>query len=167
MILAIDTAQMTYSIALSNGFYQCWDDINISIHHQLSAIDCSEISKLIINIGPGRFSGIRSGLAFAKAFAKAKNIPLYTASQFEVIHHQTPSDTHTIAIDARRNQAYVQDFQNNQAGEIRLVNIEDIPISTLTQTHQFNARDLLALTAEKQPSDINTINAIYLRGVTD
>ena len=60
MLLAIDTSQMTYSIAFSNREEIIWDDIHLTIYDQLKDIDLLDLEGIIINIGPGRFSGLGS-----------------------------------------------------------------------------------------------------------
>ena len=45
----------------------------------------NELSGVSVAIGPGSFTGLRVGLAVAKAFAVALDIPLVGISTFEVI----------------------------------------------------------------------------------
>lgn len=60
-------------------------------------IEISEIDKIIVGIGPGSFSGVRIGLAFAKGLAIAINCPLIGVSSLEIIANQAASQK-TIAI---------------------------------------------------------------------
>jgi len=115
MILAIDTSQMTYSIVTDNGLDVSWSDIKITLYDQLKPIDIASVEALIINIGPGRFSGLRSGIAFAQGIARAKSIKIHAVNQFELLASQRSELEFTIALDARKNEAYIQSFKNGKA----------------------------------------------------
>lgn len=173
MILAIDTSQMTYSIALSNGWFQTWDDVNQSIYHIIDDSHIQAIEAIVINTGPGRFSGIRSGIAFAKGLAIARDIPIYGVSHFEIIAHKAAIPDALIAIDARKHQAYVQNLhQGVLIDEIKLVDVEalgneKIIGNFLGEIITTDARDLLPMTQLKSPTSLSELNAIYLRKPTD
>ncbi len=97
MLLAIDTATRTISIALYDGV-QIWAEQTWQSHRQhtvelmpnitrqmaLCHISSSDLSGIAVSIGPGSFSGMRVGLATAKAFCYAKDIPLVGISSLEV-----------------------------------------------------------------------------------
>lgn len=173
MILAIDTSQMTYSLALSNGWFQSWDDINQSIYHMIDDHHIPNLEAVIINLGPGRFSGIRSGIAFAKGLALAKDIPVYGVSHFEVITQKVDLTEATIALDARKSQAYTQTVhQGRLIDEIKLLDIESLNDKNLVGNFlgdiiTTDARDLLPMVQHKSPTDLSKLNAIYLRNPTD
>ncbi len=173
MILAIDTAQMTYSIATSSGFNVMWQDINISLLDQIAKVDTTLLEGIVINTGPGRFSGIRSGIAFTLGLSRATGVSIYAVSHMEIaaslVNRQGP---YSIALDARKNQAYIQEFlQGNAVGDITL---QPLPLeqnklyfgntegSTPIQT---DAKTLLEYYNSKKlsPIDRSNLNAIYIR----
>lgn len=173
MILAIDTAQMTYSAALSNEWYTEWDDIQLSLYHILKDVNLNQLTGIIINVGPGRFSGVRSGLAFAKGLAHAKNIPLYAATHFEAIAYKSNKDGLHIALDARKQEAYTQSFSEQKATSdiqiqpISSLNSQDVCGNIIGELVSINAKDLLPLVDIITPKPPQDIQAIYIRPATD
>ena len=127
MLLAIDTSQMTYSIAFSNRDEITWDDIHLTIYDQLQNIDLNDLEGIIVNIGPGRFSGLRSGLAFAQGLALAKNLPIYPITQFELIASMIEDTDFNIILDARKSEVYMQHYHMGKA-------VSDITITNNTHT---------------------------------
>jgi len=115
MLLAIDTSQMNYSIAFSNGNETKWDDIHTTLYDQLKATSLDEIEGIIVNIGPGRFSGLRSGLSFAQGLSLAKNLPIYPITQFELMASKIKDTEFSIILDARKNEVYLQQYRSHIA----------------------------------------------------
>ena len=88
MLLAIDTSTQTIGIALYNdplviGEMQ-WTSSNHHTVELTSAVDllmkrCSikpeDLSLLVVALGPGTFTGLRIGLAFAKGLALSLHLP--------------------------------------------------------------------------------------------
>lgn len=181
MILAIDTAQMTYSVATSTGIFSSWQDITLSLLDQTHDIPPANLTGIIINVGPGRFSGIRSGIAFALGLARSLSIPLYAVSHTQLLAHKVHSPLpFTIVIDARRNQAYLQGFNaNSPTSDIQLV---DTSVALLQQDgypvygniegcNQINT-DAEAMIqyfnqAAPAPTPLDTVEAIYIRNSVD
>ena len=81
-----------------------------------SGIAIAEADAIAVTVGPGTFTGVRVGLAAAKAFALATNKPVLGVSSLSALAAQvTPDrsreeDTVAVAIDARRSQIYFQLF---------------------------------------------------------
>lgn len=124
-ILAIDTAAWKCSVAL-------WEDGHeLAFQEQDSERDQAAllpqfvkdvmgqhtIDHLIVNVGPGSFTGIRVGLAFAKGFAMGLNLPLTGIDSFTAtyISLESPSDV-LILIEARRQDVFGQRFLNGVPG---------------------------------------------------
>ena len=73
------------------------------------------IQKLIACTGPGSFTGVRVGLAFAKGLALPHNIPVIGISALQVwALDADPEATKTVlaAADVRRGQIFTQMFEN-------------------------------------------------------
>ena len=81
-----------------------------------SGMTVSEADAFAVTVGPGTFTGVRVGLAAAKAFALALKKPLLGVSSLKALAAQIPDDlnqqedTIAVAIDARRGQIYFQLF---------------------------------------------------------
>lgn len=171
MLLAIDTSQMTYSLALSNGEYCEWNDIETTLSQKLTKYDLSKLTGIIINIGPGRFSGLRSGIAFAQGLSLARNIPIYPVSQFQLVASKVPNTDFSIILDARKNEFYYQSYKNNEAkAEITITNeVKEtsklygniLPASIIP----ISAKDLIQLAASSNLSAIKPedLAPLYVR----
>ena len=73
----------------------------------------ADLDGLAVTVGPGSFSGIRTGLAAARALALVYRLPVFGVSTFEALAAPLangPGNERPIAavIDARRGQVYLQ-----------------------------------------------------------
>jgi len=121
MILAIDTATSTGSVALVasdriiiNRYFE------LGIHHtqhifseietvcNLASISVKDLTGVAISIGPGSFTGLRIGLAAVKGLCMVDNVPLLAISSLEIIAAQLPFVEIPVCsiIDARKQQVY-------------------------------------------------------------
>lgn len=81
-----------------------------------------DIDLLAIDVGPGRFTGLRVGLATVRALAFSLDRPVIGLSSLTVLAAGTASevsngagDTVTAVIDARRNEVFQQTFTGGSA----------------------------------------------------
>ena len=51
-----------------------------------------DVAALVINRGPGSFTGLRSGMAFMQGLALAGSIPLYGVTGFQALSGQKPQE---------------------------------------------------------------------------
>ena len=65
----------------------------------------SNISAVGVVVGPGSFTGIRLGIAYAKGLAMGLNIPVVSINAFELYLAQTPDAF--VAIDSGRGDFFV------------------------------------------------------------
>ena len=134
MILAIETAQMNFSIACLSADIcreDTWSDVSITLDDKvrelLFDIDLSALSVIIVNIGPGGFSGIRSGVSFAIGLAEALGIGMYPVTSFDVIAEEVSrSDPFYTAVDARKQQCYLQHRMTGEHNEPVLSPLEEL-----------------------------------------
>jgi tRNA threonylcarbamoyladenosine biosynthesis protein TsaB len=120
-ILALDTAGWKCSVAL-------WEDgQELAFQEKSSERDQAAIlpqlvsevkgqhtiDQLLVNIGPGSFTGIRVGLAFAKGLAKGWGLPLKGVDGFIATYVSlgSPKDL-LVLVEARRQDVYGRRFQN-------------------------------------------------------
>jgi len=60
--------------------------------------------RVVVGMGPGPFTGLRVGIAFARSFAAARNIEVVGICSLDAI--VVDRDEYTVAIDARRKEIY-------------------------------------------------------------
>ena len=73
-----------------------------------------QLTRIGVTVGPGSFTGLRVGLAFAKGLASALSIPCVGVSALEALAFGRPGFVVAV-IDARREQVYVQIFRDGAA----------------------------------------------------
>jgi tRNA threonylcarbamoyladenosine biosynthesis protein TsaB len=75
----------------------------------------TDIQGLIINRGPGSYTGLRVGIMSAKAFAYATGCALISIDCFDAIARQAPAEALGIAViaDAQQDRVYQQDFSRS------------------------------------------------------
>lgn len=78
-------------------------------------IELKDIDLIVCDKGPGSFTGIRIGVATAKAFSDSLNIPTIGISSLEALAHNV-SEQGTICslIDARNDSAYWAVFEKSE-----------------------------------------------------
>ena len=70
------------------------------------------IDEVVLGMGPGPFTGLRIGIAFAHSFALARNIPVRGICSLDAIAAQVTSKDFVITIDARRKEVYWARYVN-------------------------------------------------------
>lgn len=78
---------------------------------KIAAVD--KIDAVAVSIGPGSFTGLRIGLAAAKALAYAWQIKIIGVPTLQALALHFPTESATILpmLDAQKNRAYVQTFK--------------------------------------------------------
>ena len=71
-----------------------------------------KIDQVVVGMGPGPFTGLRVGIAFAQTFANAREIPWYGVCSLDGIIVDT--DDYLVSTDARRNEIYYAQYQNGK-----------------------------------------------------
>jgi len=132
VILGIDTATHGCSVALVDDHGRCLGARAAEMARGQSealapmmqavldeaGIDFSTVAAVAVTRGPGAFTGLRIGLAAARASALAAAIPCLGITTFDVLMRQAkpfvPNGAATlIAIETKREDVYVQVFDQN------------------------------------------------------
>jgi tRNA threonylcarbamoyl adenosine modification protein YeaZ len=79
--------------------------------------------QVIVGMGPGPFTGLRVGIAFAQSFALARQIPVIGICSLDAIAIE--KESYTVAIDARRKEIYWARYQGDKRVEGPSVNKPD------------------------------------------
>ncbi len=79
-----------------------------------------DVQLVAVTAGPGSFTGLRIGIATAKAFAYAVGAEVLGVDTHEALALACPDDVSHLAtvIDAQRNQVVARDFQRDGAGQL-------------------------------------------------
>ena len=70
------------------------------------AIEARVIDQVVVGMGPGAFTGLRIGIAFAQSFALARAIPVRGVCSLDAIAAQIDSKDFIVTVDARRKEVY-------------------------------------------------------------
>lgn len=74
----------------------------------------SDLDRIGVTVGPGSFTGLRVGVAFAKGLASALGVPAVGVGTLEAMAAPVAGLAFTV-IDARREQVYCQAFEDGEA----------------------------------------------------
>ncbi len=79
--------------------------------------------QVVVGMGPGPFTGLRVGIAFARTFALSREIPVIGVCSLDAI--EIEGDNYTVAIDARRKEIYWARYESGKRVEGPSVNKPD------------------------------------------
>lgn len=82
------------------------------------------LDRIGVTVGPGSFTGLRVGVAFAKGLGAALGVPAVGVGTLEALAAEAGGLTFA-AIDARRDQIYLQGFEDGRA----LMAADVLPVS--------------------------------------
>ena len=125
-ILAVDTCLAACSVAITEGnrvLAACSEPMLRGHQERLAsmvgelaaqAAPLNKLDRIGVTVGPGSFTGLRVGLAFAKGLGAALGRPVVGVGSLEALAADRPGLTVAV-IDARRDQVYVQVFEQGRA----------------------------------------------------
>ena len=131
MLLAIDTATDRVSLALDDGAeilaehnWLCANNHTVElaprVEHMLrtAGVRADALDALAVALGPGSFTGLRIGLAFAKGLALAHSLPLLGIPTLSIVAYAQPKrDGILIAVvSAGRGRIAVGGYRWSEAG---------------------------------------------------
>lgn len=145
-ILAIDTATQVSSVAVASA-----DKLSAELTMQaklthsetlmphikevlrMAGVQKEKLDGIAVSIGPGSFTGLRIGLAAAKAMAYALQLPIVGVSTLKALayHYPVPGVRIVSLLDAQKGNAYRESYEW-QAGEIKIMQeVEVLPIAEI------------------------------------
>ncbi|MPM73691.1 tRNA threonylcarbamoyladenosine biosynthesis protein TsaB [bioreactor metagenome] len=144
MILSLDTATLVSSVALVNDEKLIAElTIQTKKTHsemlmphiekilKLAGVKKTDLKMIAVSIGPGSFTGLRIGLATAKALAYALSIPLIGVSTLEALAFNCPVPGALLSpmLDAQKGNVYqaIYNWEKQELTEImppRVVSFE-------------------------------------------
>jgi tRNA threonylcarbamoyladenosine biosynthesis protein TsaB len=127
IVLALDTCLAACSVAVRRGDESvAWRSEPMTRGHQErlapmvrevmaeAGLNFAEVDRIGVTVGPGSFTGLRVGLAFAKGLALALDRPCVGVGVLEALAAGCPETASVTAavIDAGRGRVYLQIFDN-------------------------------------------------------
>ena len=88
-----------------------------------------DLTRIAVTTGPGSFTGLRVGIAAARAIGMASNIPVIGVPTLLAMSLGGPmGNAFSVTLDARRGETYFQDFVSpgEPLGDIKLVTNEEV-----------------------------------------
>ena len=164
-VLAIDTSTSRSCVAIidgSNLLYSGYRDGATAHGPSLpalvqEALAVSDVDEVVVGMGPGPFTGLRVGIAFAQSFALAREIPVRGVCSLDAIAAQVTEKDFIITVDARRKEVYWARYINGvRIGEPAVNFPADV---TGAKIHADLFPDMLALVNLQG----NIIEPMYLR----
>lgn len=166
MILAIDTCLFACSAAvvqdgavlagrvepMSRGHQERLAPLVAEVMAEAGGVGFDQLDRIAVTVGPGSFTGLRVGLAFAKGLSAALGIPAVGVGSLEALAQPHKGRVFAV-LDAKRGQVYLQAFADGAA-----VSAPDaLPIEIAAARVAELAPDILvgtgaALLAEMRPS---------------
>ena len=127
LILALDTCLSSCSVAVLDGarVIASAREVMARGHQERLApmaqavmaeagLSFDRLDRIAVTVGPGSFTGLRVGIAFAKGLALALNLPTVGIGTLEALAAEGEGLVFA-AIDARRGQLYLQAFDDGRA----------------------------------------------------
>lgn len=164
-VLAIDTSTSRSCVAIIDGaniLYSGFRDGATAHGPSLpslvqEALAVSDVDEVVVGMGPGPFTGLRVGIAFAQSFALAREIPVRGVCSLDAIAAQVTDKDFIITVDARRKEVYWARYTHGvRVGEPAVNFPADVTGATI---HADLFPDMVALV--NLPG--NVIEPIYLR----
>ncbi|MBP3232368.1 MAG: tRNA (adenosine(37)-N6)-threonylcarbamoyltransferase complex dimerization subunit type 1 TsaB [Anaerovibrio sp.] len=143
-ILAMDTATMVSSVAVADEKRLLAELIveNKLTHSEtllphveqvlsMAGLNREDISGVAVSIGPGSFTGLRIGLAAAKAIAYGLDIPLIGVPTMEGLawHYPVPGVVVAGFIDAQKGNVYTAHYKWTGSGFDEIRPIQVLPVT--------------------------------------
>ena len=143
-ILGIETTDKNLSICLSKDYKVFIENnYNMGVTHSVvlfdavkkllddNSIKVCDIEKIVVSNGPGSFTGIRIGIAFAMGLSINKNIKIHYADTLESLSYNYCSNDNNIIIpmiDAKVNRVYmcVTDKNHKKIFDDLVISVDDL-----------------------------------------
>jgi tRNA threonylcarbamoyl adenosine modification protein YeaZ len=120
----------------------------------------SNPDRVVVGMGPGPFTGLRVGIAFARTFALAREIPVIGVCSLDAI--EIDAAEYTVAIDARRKEIYWARYRDGVRIEGPSVNKPDEVSDFIIDRYPSVAKlvEISALQNESEPFYLRRPDAV-------
>lgn len=159
-ILAIDTATQVSSVAVASADKLAAElTMQAKLTHsetlmphikevlRMANVRKEQLEGIAVSIGPGSFTGLRIGLAAAKAMAYALDLPIVGVSTLKALayHYPVPGIRIVSLLDAQKGNAY-REIYEWEKGALTVVNpVEILPIAEILAECAESGRETVLL----------------------
>jgi tRNA threonylcarbamoyladenosine biosynthesis protein TsaB len=77
-------------------------------------VEFADLDAIAVGVGPGTFTGLRIGVATARALAKANELPVRAVSSLEALAAGMTGSSRLALIDAKRGEVYAALFEGDE-----------------------------------------------------
>jgi tRNA threonylcarbamoyladenosine biosynthesis protein TsaB len=130
-VLGVDTATAVTSVAVGN---EAGNRASVAVRHERAhaellapsvrwvldhaGVEPSSLAGIAVGTGPGLFTGLRVGVASAKALAQAWKLPMVAVPSLDLVAfaHRHASKTICATIDARRGELFAALYRHAPRG---------------------------------------------------
>ena len=122
-----------------------------------------DLTAIGVIVGPGSFTGIRMGIAYAKGLGLGLNIPVVPVNIFEIYLHNAPDAC--VALDSGRGDFFVAAHDLKPCVmDIDTVETEQMKYPRTVGHIPFDLRDAITIVKEKvKANDLQPAVPMYLR----
>ena len=159
-ILAIDTATQVSSVAVASADKLAAElTMQAKLTHsetlmphikevlRMANVRKEQLEGIAVSIGPGSFTGLRIGLAAAKAMAYALDLPIVGVSTLKALayHYPVPGIRIVSLLDAQKCNAYRESYEWEK-GTLTVVNpVEVLPLAEILAECAESGRETVVL----------------------
>jgi len=139
MILVINTAVSQYCVAIAKEdgviLGECYIGMKKDnfkelvptfqfLLHSLN-LELKQLTRIFLVLGPGRFTGLRVGISFAKGLAYCLNIPIVGVNSLDALAKNIPyvDSNLYVFVESRKDEWFVGSYSNGKDG--RLIKITE------------------------------------------
>jgi len=186
MILAIETASQVCAVALAQG-QELVAEYRLNLKNQharllAAAVDrmlaacqvrLDQLQAIAVSIGPGSFTGLRSGLSFAKGLAFGRNLPIIGVPTLQALASLAPMEHGLVCavLRSRVHEVYraffeIKSFKAHAKGETAVLSnsalAESLPKGCLVVADRQCGLDPQRLRAPVYYADLSALTVARL-----
>lgn len=170
-ILAIDTSSKNASVAITENEEKLIELNNndekthsqklmpmIDEAFKNTKLSLNDIDLIVCCLGPGSFTGVRIGIATAKAFSDSRNIPVVGISSLEELAYNLNTEGYICSlIDAGHGNTYTGFFKIEKDKDNKLQTVQqDLTFLNLQDEKDKNSEEKLIEFLEKNIKQVST-----------